>query len=97
MCGYGRPIGRLSGADASVITLEMRRNGIDIRPVEQPRIHAKALAWDDDPLAVTSLNWLSADPSETAIRSEIGVAVESNKVADTFVRRFDHARAISTR
>ncbi len=42
----------------------------------------------DDALAVTSLNWLSADPSETAICSEIGVAVESNKVADTFVRRW---------
>jgi phosphatidylserine/phosphatidylglycerophosphate/cardiolipin synthase-like enzyme len=94
---YGRPTGRLTGADASAIIFEMKRNGVNIRPVQQPRIHAKVLAWDDDAIAVTSLNWLSADPSETAIRSEIGLAVESNKVADTFVRQFEQARARSSR
>ena len=92
---YGRPTGRLSAADASGLALEMKRNGVDIRPIERPRLHAKVLAWDDDALAVTSLNWLSADPSETAIRSEIGVFVEMNKLADTFVRRFEHAKAVS--
>ncbi len=91
---YGRPTGRLSGADASALALEMKRNGVNIRPVHQPRLHAKILAWDDDALAVTSLNWLSADPSETAIRSEIGLFVESNKLADHFVRRFEHAIAL---
>jgi cardiolipin synthase len=92
---YGRPTGRLSGADASGLALEMKRNGVDIRPVHEPRLHAKVLAWDDDALAVTSLNWLSADPSETTIRNEIGVLVEKNKLADTFVRRFEHAIAIT--
>jgi cardiolipin synthase A/B len=93
---YGRPTGRLSGIDAAAITLEMKRGNVDIRPVEQPRIHSKVLAWDDDALAVTSLNWLSADPSQTATRSEIGVAVEANKIADTFIRRFELATACST-
>jgi phosphatidylserine/phosphatidylglycerophosphate/cardiolipin synthase-like enzyme len=91
---YGQPTGRLSGADASGLAIEMKRNGVNIRPVHQPRLHAKVLAWDDDALAVTSLNWLSADPSETAIRSEIGLFVEMNKLADTFVRRFEHAIAV---
>jgi hypothetical protein len=90
---YGRPTGHLSGADAAAIALEMRRGGVDIRPIHQPRIHSKVLAWDDDALAVTSLNWLSADPSQTALRSEIGVAVESNKAADVFIRRLELARA----
>ena len=48
----------------------------------QPRLHAKVLAWDNDNLAVTSQNWLSADPSDAARRSEIGVFVESNRIAD---------------
>lgn len=92
---YGRPTGRLSGADAAELSIEMKRAGVDIRPVHRPRLHAKVLAWDDDALAVTSLNWLSADPSETSLRSEIGVFVEMNKLADSFVRRFEHAKAIS--
>lgn len=91
---YGRPTGRLSGADAASLAIEMNRAGVDIRPVHQPRLHAKVLAWDDDALAVSSLNWLSADPSETALRSEIGIFVEMNKLADGFVRRFEHARDI---
>jgi cardiolipin synthase A/B len=90
---YGRPTGPFSGADASGLALEMRSKGVDIRPVHRPRLHAKVLAWDDDALAVTSLNWLSADPSESAVRREIGVFVEMNKLADTFVRRFEHAIA----
>ena len=90
---YGRPTGRLSGADAAAIALEMRQGGVDIRPIHQPQIHSKVLAWDDDVLAVTSLNWLSSDPSQTALRSEIGIAVESNKAADVFIRRLELARA----
>lgn len=58
----------------------------------QPRLHAKILAWDDDSLAVTSQNWLSADPSDVARLSEIGVFVESNRIADYLIRRFEHAR-----
>jgi hypothetical protein len=50
-------------------------------------LHAKVLAWDDDALAVTSLNRHPADPSETAIRSEIVIFFETNKLANTFVRR----------
>jgi cardiolipin synthase A/B len=88
---YGRPTGFLSAADAAGLAIEMKRKGVDIRPIHQPRLHAKVLAWDDDALAVTSLNWLSADPSESAYRREIGFLVEMNKLADTFMRRFDHA------
>jgi hypothetical protein len=66
---------------------------IGIKPIHQPRLHAKVLAWDNDNLAVTSQNWLSADPSDVARRSEIGVFVESNRIADYLIRRFDHARS----
>jgi cardiolipin synthase A/B len=90
---YGRPTGRFSGADAAQLAIEMKRGGVDIRPVHRPKLHAKVLTWDDDALAVTSLNWLSADPSETSLRSEIGIFVEMNKLADGFIRRFEHALA----
>jgi cardiolipin synthase A/B len=89
---YGRPTGVLSGVDAAGLAIEFARQGVGIKPTYQPRLHAKVLAWDDDSLAVTSQNWLSADPAEGALRGEIGVFVESNKIADFLIRRFEHAR-----
>jgi phosphatidylserine/phosphatidylglycerophosphate/cardiolipin synthase-like enzyme len=91
---YGRPTGRLSGHDVAALALDLKKSGVDIRPVHRPRLHAKAVAWDDNALAVSSLNWLSADPSETALRTELGIFVEMNKLADLFVRRFEQARAV---
>jgi phosphatidylserine/phosphatidylglycerophosphate/cardiolipin synthase-like enzyme len=93
---YGRPTGLVSGIDAAGLTTEFARKGVDIRPVHRPRLHSKTLAWDDNALAVTSQNWLSADPSETALRREIGVFVELNKIADTFIRRFEHAKLLNS-
>lgn len=91
---YGRATGPLSGLDAATLAAELNRSGIVVRPVHEPRLHAKVLAVDDDGLAVTSQNWLSADPSVSQLRREIGVYVEQNKLADTFVRRFEQARAV---
>jgi cardiolipin synthase len=92
---YGRPTDRFSGKDAAALALEIKESGVDVRPIHRPRLHAKVLAWDDDALAVTSLNWLSKDPSESALRDEIGIFVEMNKIADNFVRRFEQAKAIA--
>src|SRR5262249_17266433 len=90
---YGRTTSPLSGVDGAELTRELARQGLTIRPVRRPRIHAKVLGWDDDALAVTSFNWLSADPPETApLSREIGVLVEAPKIADNFIRVFDNAR-----
>jgi phosphatidylserine/phosphatidylglycerophosphate/cardiolipin synthase-like enzyme len=89
---YGRTTGPLSGADSAELTREYAKEGLAVRPVHKPRIHAKVLGWDDDALAVTSLNWLSADPAESALYREIGVLIEAPKIADNFVRLFDVAR-----
>lgn len=89
---YGRPTGVLSGVNASGLASEFARQGVSIKPVHRPRLHAKVLAWDDDALAITSQNWLSADPVDGAPLREIGVFVQSTKVADYFVRKFEHAR-----
>lgn len=90
---FGRATGPLSGVDAAELTREFEKQGVRIRPIFQPRLHAKVLCWDDDALAVSSQNWLSASSSQAAPRREIGVFVELNKIADTFLRRFEHARS----
>jgi phosphatidylserine/phosphatidylglycerophosphate/cardiolipin synthase-like enzyme len=90
---FGRATGPLSGINAADLTLEFERQGVHIRPIFQPRLHAKTLCWDDDALAVTSQNWLSASSSQNNARREIGIFIELNKIADTFIRRFEHARS----
>jgi len=90
---YGRATGPLSGLNAAGLAAELNKTGVSVRPVHRPRLHAKVLAWDDHAIAVTSQNWLSADPSDTALRREIGIYVEQNRIADTFMRRFDLAKS----
>ena len=89
---YGTPTGLLSGVDAAGLAREFARQGVAIRPIHHPRLHAKVLAWDDHALAVTSQNWLSADPAEGAARREIGAFVEANRIADNLLRRFEFAQ-----
>jgi cardiolipin synthase A/B len=90
---YGRTTGPFSGVDGADLIRELSKEGIALKPVYRPRLHAKVLGWDDDSLAISSLNWLSADPSDAAFYREIGVLVEAPRVADGFIRRFEHARA----
>jgi sugar-specific transcriptional regulator TrmB len=59
-----------------------------VRPVHQPRLHAKILGWDDDHLLVTSQNWLSADPGDIDPRREIGLYVNSAGVGRVARERF---------
>jgi cardiolipin synthase len=89
---YGRTTGVFSGVDSAGLTREFAKDGMVIRPVHKPRLHAKALGWDDDALAISSLNWLSADPSDAALYREIGVFVEASRIADNFIRLFENAR-----
>ncbi|PDT33909.1 hypothetical protein CO671_23110 [Rhizobium sp. M10] len=88
---YGRTTGPLSGEAGAELVRTFAKAGLQVKPVHRPRIHAKVLGWDDDHLAISSLNWLSADPSEAMPFREIGVLVNAPKIADNFMRRFDSA------
>jgi phosphatidylserine/phosphatidylglycerophosphate/cardiolipin synthase-like enzyme len=89
---YGRTTGPLTGADGADITRQFAQQGLHIRPVHRPRIHAKALGWDDDALAISSFNWLSAEPPDAALNREIGVLIEGARAGETFIRVFENAR-----
>lgn len=89
---YGRTTGALTGVDGADLTRALSKQGVTIQPVHKPRLHAKVLGWDDNVLAVSSLNWLSADPPEAAMYREIGVLIEAPRIADNFIRLFEHAR-----
>jgi phospholipase D-like protein len=89
---FGRTTGPLSGSEGADLTREFGAQGLRIRAVHRPRIHAKVLGWDDDALAISSLNWLSADPPDLAPFREIGVLVEAPQIAEHFLRVFEQAR-----
>jgi cardiolipin synthase A/B len=90
---YGQTTGALSGVEGADLTREFATQGVNVRPIHRPRLHAKVLGWDDDALAITSLNWLSADPPDLAVYREIGVVIEAPRIADNFVRVFENARS----
>ncbi len=89
---YGRTTGPLSGAAGADLVREFGNKGLNIRPIYRPRLHAKVLGWDRNALAISSLNWLSADPSEAAPYREIGVLVDAPNIAENFLTRFESAQ-----
>lgn len=66
-------------------------DGVDMQLVRSPRLHAKVLAWDDDNVLATSLNWLSADDSQLNSLKELGVFVSSNGLAGVLTSNFRNA------
>ena len=64
---------------------------VTIRAVRKPRLHAKMLAWDEDSVVITSQNWLSSDPPDSAPRQELGVFLNGPGLADSVVERFQAA------
>jgi phosphatidylserine/phosphatidylglycerophosphate/cardiolipin synthase-like enzyme len=89
---FGIPSGEGAGVKAADVTLEASFAGVRVRPVREPRIHAKLLAWDDDYLVVTSQNWLSADPGEGNRRKEIGLFLHAAGVARRTIEFFEAMR-----
>ena len=85
---FGMGTDTLSGTLAGEMTMDLSSQGVKIQPVYTPRLHAKLLAWDDDALAITSQNWLSADPSDNTPLREIGIFINSTNVADQIIRQF---------
>ncbi|APG87340.1 hypothetical protein SAMCCGM7_pC0135 (plasmid) [Sinorhizobium americanum CCGM7] len=89
---YSKTAGKLSGLDAAAITREYAQQGFDVTPISKPRIHAKVLGWDNDHLAISSFNWLSVDPNEQKPMRELGVQIESNRIAENFIRTLENAK-----
>lgn len=55
--------------------------------------HSKVLAWDNNNILITSLNWLSSNASKssssTDIYHEIGIYVEKRDIAKNFINTFN--------
>lgn len=79
---YGRLQKPVNHATGQEIKESAELEGIHIQCIEQPRIHAKIIAWDQDNVIVSSLNWLSADPVGFDNNKEIGICLRARGSAD---------------
>jgi hypothetical protein len=85
---FGKGTDTLTAVAAGQMTLDLKSTGVRLLPVQIPRLHAKLLAWDNDALAVTSQNWLSADPADSAPLRELGLFINAPRVADHLITTF---------
>jgi phosphatidylserine/phosphatidylglycerophosphate/cardiolipin synthase-like enzyme len=80
---------------AAALTTAATGAGVVLRPVHEPRLHAKVLAWDDDNLLITSRNWLSADTGMGSRLKEVGLFVQARGAARLVVEQFAALRNYS--
>lgn len=78
------------GRTSSQLKREARTQGIDLELVEEPRLHAKLLAWGEDSIVVTSQNWMSSDPRFSNLVQELGVAIDAPGAARRLIELIDH-------
>jgi cardiolipin synthase A/B len=68
---YSTPSDQITARVAAEMTFRANQEGVLLRQVTEPTMHAKFMYWDDDDLVVTSQNLLSADPLSPL--EEIGI------------------------
>jgi cardiolipin synthase len=67
---------------------EAGSHGVSVSLIESPRLHAKVLAWDNNSVVISSLNWLSADQSDLESLKEIGIWLEGQDLAKALIDNF---------
>ena len=91
---YNMVSGGMTQADARALAEKALEKAVKIAPVHVPTLHAKILAWDDDSLVITSLNWLSADSPPNQPLREVGIYFTAKRSAEHLIRSFDNARLV---
>jgi cardiolipin synthase len=84
---FGTASGQLDGIDASELVRNAKSEGVRVRRIFNPRLHAKFLVWDDENAVITSQNWLSADPADSNPLAEIGVYLRGSGVGRDIIDR----------
>lgn len=61
---------------------------LEIIPVKEPQVHAKFLAWDQDDIVVSTLNWGSQTGTSDAPWDEVGLHISRPGIADALMELF---------
>lgn len=84
---YTLPSGPLKKRHARALVEEAAVNRVRLMPVGKIHLHGKFMAWDDDDLVVTSLNWTSSAITPDAPWNDIGVHILSPGIAVNALER----------
>lgn len=68
---------------------ERLKGAVGIFGIPEPQLHAKFLAWDDDHIVVSSLNWGSQSATLDNPMDEIGLYLEGTGLATLLLEKFD--------
>lgn len=79
---YTVPSGPLKKRHARALQDEAASNGVRLGQAAKTRLHGKFLAWDDDDLVVTSLNWTSGSVVADAPWNDLGVHITAPGIAE---------------
>lgn len=77
---YAYPSGPLKNRHAKALAEEAAANGVRLLKTKIP-LHGKFVAWDEDDIVVTSLNWASASCDPDFPWGEIGVRVNAKGIS----------------
>jgi hypothetical protein len=72
---YTRASGPLKNRHAAALAVEAAQNGLRLIRTRKIALHGKLVAWDDDDLVITSLNWASAAADPDFPWGDIGVHI----------------------
>lgn len=86
---YTRPTGPLKNRHARKLAEEAAENGVRLVRTGEIPLHGKFVAWDDDDIAVTSLNWASAATDDDFPQGDIGVHIKAVGIAEHAIRRLE--------
>jgi cardiolipin synthase len=84
---YTQAAGPLKNRHARALAVEAAANGVRLVRTRKIPLHGKLIAWDDDNLVVTSLNWASAAADAEFPWNDIGIHVTAPGVAAAAMAR----------
>jgi cardiolipin synthase len=86
---YTQTTGPLKNRHARALAAEARQNGLTLTKTKKIPLHGKFVAWDEDDLVVTSLNWASSSADLDFPWGEIGVHVHATGIASNALARLE--------
>ncbi len=78
---FSRTTGPLKNRHVTVLREEAARNGVRLVRTAETQLHGKIIAWDDDDVLMTSLNWASGAADADFPWADIGIHISAEGVA----------------